>query len=109
MTKKEILLQCELAYQEKFLELNNLKIGDEVECSFFPNLGTAKQSYTTCVIGKGIIVKTDDGIFVKSNDKYKKSSTKKMYPNRPLNTKTYWAYEDTYLLSKLEFIKINYE
>ena len=32
-----------------------------------------------------------------------------MYPNRPLNTKTYWAYEDTYLLSKLEYVKINYE
>ena len=79
MTKKEIILQCELAYQEKFLELNGLKIGDEVDCMFFPNHGNAKQSYTSSVIGKGTIIKTDKGIVVKSNEKYKKSHEEKVY------------------------------
>ena len=106
MTKKEILLQCEIAYQEKFLELNNLKIGDEVDCMFFPNSGNAKQSFIHSVIAKGIIVKTDKGIFVKSNEKYKKAHEEKMYPNRPTNTKTYWKYVDEQLLSKLDYIKI---
>jgi hypothetical protein len=106
MTKKEIELQCNIAYQEKFLELTGHKVGDEVDCSFFPSHGNAKQCFISSVDGRGIIVRTDKGIFVQSIQKYKKAYDTKMYPNRPLNNKRYYRYVDEQLLSDVKYIKI---
>ena len=59
MTDKEIEHLCDLAWQEKYLELKGLKIGDEVICSFSNHYGNAKQSYSYMVKGKGVIVETE--------------------------------------------------
>ena len=106
MTLKEIKAACDIAWQEKFLELAGLKIGDEVTCMFFPNKGTGKESYTTSIEGKGIIVRTDKGIFVQSIEQYTKSRETKVYPNRPYNTKTYWKYTKENLYSNLDCIRL---
>ena len=70
MTDNEIEHLCDLAWQEKYLELKGLKIGDEVICSFSNHHGNAKQSYSSMVKGKGVIVETEKGIKVKSLEKY---------------------------------------
>ena len=45
MTDREIEHLCDLTWQEKYLELKGLKIGDEVICSFSNHHGDAKQFY----------------------------------------------------------------
>ena len=44
MIDKETERLCDLAWQEKYLELKGLKIGDEVICSFSNHHSDAKQS-----------------------------------------------------------------
>ena len=77
MTDREIEHLCDLAWQEKYLELKGLKIGDEVICLFSNHHGNAKQSYSYMVNGKGVIVETEEGIKVKSLEKYTASRSKK--------------------------------
>lgn len=103
MTKKEIELQCEIAYQKKFLELTGLKIGDKVRCRFTTHHGDSKHSYMSSVEGDGEIVETDKGIFIRSFEKYPKAHEEKRYPYR-LNSPTYWAYSNEEQLSKLDYI-----
>jgi len=105
MTRNEIELACDLAWQKKFIELIGHKIGDEVECTFFPNSGNSKSSYVCSVIDKGIIVETDKGIFVKSNKQYDKSYEVRRYPNSSTSLSTYWAYRKENLLSHVRYIK----
>ena len=64
MTDSEIEHLCDLAWQEKYLELKGLKIGDEVICSFSNHHGDAKHSYSYAVDGKDVIVETENGIKV---------------------------------------------
>ena len=106
MTDKEIEHLCDLAWQEKYLELKGLKIGDEVICSFSNHHGNAKQSYSYMVKGKGVIVETENGIKVKSLEKYTSSRSEK---RRPYDTKSYWVYYDDYEYSDLRFIKSKVE
>ena len=106
MNKKEIKRLCELEYDKKWLELTGLKIGDVVDCCFSYNFGDAKHSYMSSTIGKGTIVEIEDGIRVKSDVKYKKCHEKRVYPNRPLCTKTYWSYDDEYVFNRLDQIEI---
>lgn len=73
MSKEDIKLQCDIAWAEKYLELTGHKIGDEVTCSFTSCRGNRDHAYMYSVVGKGIIVRTEKGIFVKSNDKVKKA------------------------------------
>ena len=68
MTDSEIEHLCDLAWQEKYLELKGLKIGDEVICSFSNHYGNAKQSYSYMVKGKGVIVETEKGIKVREKE-----------------------------------------
>lgn len=102
---KDILFQCEKAYQEKMLELLSLKVGDCVDCYFSCHTGNSKRSYSTNIVGKGVIVKTEKGIFVKSINKYPQSHEKRRYPMRP--SPTYWHFENEYVLSKLDNIIVN--
>ena len=106
MTDREIEYLCDLAWQEKYLELKGLKIGDEVICSFSNRHGNAKQSYSYMVDGKGVIVETEKGIKVKSLEKYTASRTEK---RRPYDTKSYWVYYEDYEYSDLRFIKSKVE
>lgn len=106
MTLNEIKAACDIAWQEKFLELAGLKIGDEVTCLFFPNGGNSKNSYTISVEGKGIITRTEKGIMVQSIEQYTKSRETRVYPNRPYNTKTYWKYTKENLYSNLDCIRL---
>ena len=106
MTLKEIKAACDIAWQEKFLELAGLKIGDEVTCMFFPNSGDSKHSYTSSVEGKGIITRTEKGIMVQSIEQYTKSHETMVYPDRPYNTKTYWKYTKENLYSNLDCIRL---
>ena len=105
MTRKEIELACDLAWQIKFLELTGHKVGDEVECTFFPNRGDYEHSYMYSIVDKGVIVETDKGIFVKSNKEYTKSYETRRYPNSPTRLCTYWRYEQEQLLSHVRYIK----
>ena len=68
MTDREIEHLCDLAWQEKYLELKGLKIGDEVICSFSNHYGNAKQSYSYMVKVKGVIVETEKGIKVREKE-----------------------------------------
>ena len=86
MTDSEIEHLCDLAWQEKYLELKGLKIGDEVICSFSNHHGDAKHSYSYAVDGKGAIVETENGIKVKSLEKYTVSRSEK---RRAYDTKSY--------------------
>ena len=70
MTDSEIEHLCDLAWQEKYLELKGLKIGDEVICSFSNHHGNAKQSYSSMVKGKVVIVENKKSIKVNSIEKY---------------------------------------
>ena len=101
MTKDEIKKLCDLAWQEKFLELTGHKIGDEVKCRFDAHHGNAKQSYSYLVDGVGTIVKTDKGIFVKSNTTYPTAHSEK---RRPYDRNSYWVYRDEYVLSRLDLM-----
>ena len=106
MIDKETERLCDLAWQEKYLELKGLKIGDEVICSFSSHHGNAKQSYSYAVDGKGVIVETEKGIKVKSLEKYTLSRSEK---RRPYDTKSYWVYYEDYEYSDLRFIKSKVE
>ena len=106
MIDKETEHLCDLAWQEKYLELKGLKIGDEVICSFSNHHGNAKQSYSYMVNGKGVIVETEEGIKVKSLEKYTLSRSEK---RRPYDTKSYWVYYEDYEYSDLRFIKSKVE
>ena len=99
---KDLILQCDLAWQEKFLELTGLKIGNTIECYFSTFSGNSNRCFQSLTKGKGTIVMTDKGIFVKSNEKYTIAHEKRKYPNRPTNTQTYWSYQDEYVFSKLD-------
>lgn len=81
MIDKETERLCDLAWQEKYLELKGLKIGDEVICSFSYHHGNAKQSYSSTVEEKCVIVETENGIKVKSLEKYtvSRSETRRPY------------------------------
>ncbi len=103
METKEIELACNIAWQEKCLELTGYNVGDEVFCLFHPDFGTAKNSYGTCVKGKGTIVRMDDGtIKIKSNEKYRKSKSVRKYPDSPVRFQTYWKYEEDYEYADLK-------
>ena len=106
MTDSEIEHLCDLAWQEKYLELKGLKIGDEVICSFSNHHGNAKQSYSSMVKGKGVIVETEKGIKVKSLEKYTLSRSEK---RRPYDRNSYWVYYEDYVYSDLRFIKSKVE
>lgn len=103
MTKKDIMLACDIARQEKFLELTGYDIGDEVYCLFHPDFGTSKQCNGTCKKGKGVIVRMDDGqIKIKSNEKYLHGKSVRKYPGSPVRFQTYWKYELDYEYADLE-------
>ena len=92
--------------RRKYLELKGLKIGDEVICSFSNHHGNAKQSYSTMVKGKGVILETEKGIKVKSLEKYTLSRSEK---RRPYDRNSYWVYYEDYVYSDLRFIKSKVE
>lgn len=100
MNKKEILLQCDIAWAEKYLELTGHKIGDEVTCSFTSCIGNGARAFIGSVIGKGTIVRTEKGIFVKSNDKVKKAHEEHVRGRRS----TIWVYREEYDYAKVNFI-----
>ena len=100
MSKKEIELQCDIAWAEKYLELTGHKIGDEVTCSFTSCGGNRDHAYMFSVDGKGTIVRTEKGIFVKSNDKVKKAHEEHV---RGRNS-TIWVYSEEYDYAKVNFI-----
>lgn len=102
MTKKEIELQCDIAWQEKYLELTGHKIGDEVVCSFTAHHGNAKQSYSYSVEGKGVIVMTEKGIFVRSNEEYPVAHSEK---RRPFDRNSYWVYNREIVYSSVRYIR----
>ena len=106
MTDREIEHLCDLTWQEKYLELKGLKIGDEVICSFSNRHGNAKQSYSYIVDGKGVIVETEKDIKVKSLEKYTLSRSEK---RRPYDRNSYWVYYEDYVYSDLRFIKSKVE
>ena len=106
MIDKETEHLCDLAWQEKYLELKGLKIGDEVICSFSNHHGNAKQSYSYMVNRKGVIVETEDGIKVKSLEKYTSSRSEK---RRPYDRNSYWVYYEDYVYSDLRYIKSKVE
>lgn len=98
-----ILIACDIAWQEKFLELTEHKIGDEVFCLFHPDFGTAKQSNGTCKKGKGTIVRMADGtIKIKSHEKYLHGKNVRRYPDSPVRFQTYWKYEMEYEYADLK-------
>jgi len=85
----------------KYLELTGHKIGDEVTCSFTYYSGNRDNSYMCSIDGKGTIVRTEKGIFVKSNDKVKKAHEEHVR-GRKL---TIWVYSEEYDYAKVNFIK----
>ena len=101
MNKKEIELQCDITWAEKYLELTGHKIGDEVTCSFTSYIGNAYHSYMVSEIGKGTIVHTEKGIFVKSNNKVKKAHVEHVRGRKS----TIWVYREEYDYAKVNFIK----
>lgn len=106
MTDREIEHLCDLAWQEKYLELKGLKIGDEVICSFSNHYGNAKQSYSYMVKGKGVIVETEKSIKVKSLEKYTASRSEK---RRLSDRNSIWVYYEDYAYSDLRYIKSKVE
>ncbi len=103
MEEKDIILRCDIAWQEKFLELTGHKIGDDVYCLFHPDYGTAKECRGTCKKGKGTIVRMDDGsIKIKSNDKYLHGRSVRKYPDSPVRFQTYWKYEEDFEYADLK-------
>ena len=100
MCKKEIELQCDIAWAEKYLELTGHKIGDEVTCIFTSHNGNRDHSYMGSVIGKGTVVRTEKGIFVKSNDKVKKAHEEHVRGRKS----TIWVYRDEYDYARVNFI-----
>lgn len=103
MNEKEIILACNIAWQEKCLELLGHKVGDEVFCLFHPDFGTAKQCNGTCTKGKGTIVRMEDGqIKIKSNRKYMHGSSVRKYPGSPVRFDTYWKYEEDFEYADLK-------
>ena len=101
MSKKEIELQCDIAWAEKYLELTGHKIGDEVTCSFSTYTRNREDAYIISVIRKGTIVRTEKGIFVKSNDKVKKAHEEHVRGRKS----TIWVYREEYDYAKVNFIK----
>jgi len=101
MTKKEIEIQCDIAWAEKYLELTGHKIGDEVTCNFSYNIGNAKQSYLSTTQGNGVIVKTDKGIFVKSNNKVMKAHSEKRHW---YDRNSIWVYTEEYDYALVRYI-----
>jgi len=101
MSKKEIELQCDIAWAEKYLELTGHKIGDEVTCSFTSCTGNRDHAYMVSAIGKGTIVRTEKGIFVKSNDKVKKAHEEHVRGRKS----TIWVYREEYDYANVKFIK----
>ena len=102
MTKKEIELQCDIAWAEKYLELTGHKIGDEVTCSFTSCTGNIDHCYMVSAIGKGTIVRTEKGIFVKSNNKVKKAHEEHVRGRKS----TIWVYREEYDYANVKFIKV---
>lgn len=105
MTDKDMMLvlTCDIAWQEKFLELTGYNIGDEVFCLFHPDFGTAKECNGTCKKGKGTIVRMEDGqIKIKSNEKYQQGKSVRKYPGSPVRFQTYWKYELDYEYADLK-------
>lgn len=101
MTKKEIELQCDIAWAEKYLELTGHKVGDEVTCIFSTYTGNRDNAYMGSTIGKGTIVCTEKGIFVKSNDKVKKAHEEHVRGRKS----TIWVYREEYDYANVKFIK----
>lgn len=104
MTKKEIEFKCELAYQEKFLELTGKKVGDRVKCSFTYHHGDSKRSYMSSIEGYGTIVCDEKGYAVLSDEEY---TTSKEVRNKPWNVSDFschWEYGRAKCRTKLNFI-----
>lgn len=106
MTDREIEYLCDLAWQEKYLELKGLKIGDEVICSFSNHHGNSKQSYSYLVEGKGVIMETEKGIKVKSLEKYTVAKSEK---RRWSDRNSIWVYYEEYVYSDLKLIRSKVE
>lgn len=104
MTKKEIELQCELAYQQKFLELIGKKVGDKVKCVFFYNSGDSKHSYTSSIEGDGIIIKDEKGYAVLSDMEYRVSKSVRNKPWSPSDFSTHWVFSMAKCRSELNYI-----
>ena len=86
--------------------MKGLKIGDEVICSFSNHHGDAKQSYSYMVKGKGVIVETEEGIKVKSLEKYTALRSEK---RRLSDRNSIWVYYEDYAYSDLRYIKSKVE
>ncbi len=103
MKIKEIKLKCDIAWQEKFLELTGHKVGDKVKCSFHFSIGNEKRAFSSIVDGDGIIERTEKGILVKSCEKYRVAHSD--YRDRRFNRGPYWRFEKEYVYMNLDNIK----
>lgn len=104
MTNKEIELKCELAYQEKFLDLIGKNVGDRVKCTFFIHTGNRKNSYMSSRDGYGTIIRDENGYAVLSDEEY---STSKEVRNKPWSVSdfsSHWEYGMAKCRSKLNYI-----
>lgn len=93
MTKDEIIRECNLAFQKRFLELTGHKEGDKVDVLFLSWYGTAKESSNTYMRGTGTIVLTDDGYRIRSDNEYPQLCRKRKYPGSVCRFETYNTYE----------------
>ena len=108
LTREQVRQLCELAYWEKWLELTGHNIGDVVRCAFRHDMGDAVHSYTTFTIGRGVIVKTEDGIFVESVQKYRISHEVRKFSKSKIDYSVYWKYKYEHILARLDEIEDEY-
>ena len=75
-TKKQIDFNAKIEFQNQFLKITGLKVGQIVRCYFDVSSGTSKQSYSGLETHNGIIKKGEDGlIYVESIKKLRYSYT----------------------------------
>ena len=106
MTREEIELQCQLAYDAKLLELIGKNVGDKVVCSFFVHRGDRKHSYTSSVDGEGTIILDKKGYGVLSDKEYQDSKEMRDYPWSCSNFRSHWEYETKKLRSSIKYIRL---
>lgn len=104
LLKKEITFECQKAWDEKFLELTGLKVGDKVSCNFSFQTGNRSSSYTSVEISTGTIILDEKGYGVLSDKKYSQSKEVRDMPNHPMNHKTHWVFETTQVREPLSYI-----
>lgn len=108
LTRERVRQLCELAYWEKWLELTGHKVGDEVKCAFRHDMGDMLHSYTTVTIGKGVIVRRDEGLFVESVQKYRKSHEVRVNPKSKVDYSVQWKYRYEHILARIDEIEDEY-